>query len=126
MDIQPRPASTSLAPAPTAPREARRFVHDRLPRHASEDLVGIVELLTCEAVTNAVLHARTRIDLRLEQTPQHVRVEVADRSPALPRPRHHDDAATTGRGMHLIDSLACAWGVEPRGDAKVLWFEVCG
>lgn len=115
----------TLPPVATAPREARRFVTGFLDDGASEEVVGVVELLTCEAVTNAVLHAGTEIDLRLVQQPRCIRVEVTDRSPALPRPRVYDDEATTGRGLQLIQSLACSWGVEPRSGEKVLWFEVC-
>lgn len=124
MDTQVNEAATSLPPAATAPREARRFVTSQLAAAAPSDLVGVVELLTCEAVTNAVLHARTNIDLRLVQSAERVRIEVADRSPVLPKPRLYDDEATTGRGLQLIESLAAAWGVVPGEQSKVLWFEV--
>jgi anti-sigma regulatory factor (Ser/Thr protein kinase) len=125
MDTQVREAATTLPPAPTAPRDARRFVTATLTAWSAEDAIDVVQLLTCELVTNAVLHVRTAIDLRLVRSDGSLRVEVADRSPALPRsPRYDDDEATTGRGLNLVEALATRWGIEPGDGAKTLWFEV--
>jgi hypothetical protein len=43
-----------------------------------------------------------------------------------PRLRRHSTEATTGRGLQLLDSVASAWGVEPRSAGKTVWFEVDG
>lgn len=75
-------------------------------------------------MANAVHHAGTDAVVRLYRRPARVRVEVRDRSPRLPVRRRYSEHATTGRGLHLVDSLSAAWGVEPAVDGKVVWFEL--
>jgi hypothetical protein len=29
-----------------------------------------------------------------------------------------------GRGLSIVDRLACAWGVETSPDSKIVWFEL--
>jgi hypothetical protein len=124
MDPEAIEAVTTLPPAPTAPREARHFVTCALTGWDGSDGVAVAELLVCELVTNALLHARTEIGLRVVHDRGCARVEVADGSPALPVTRHAGPDATTGRGLLLLDELAVAWGVESDSASKVLWFEV--
>jgi hypothetical protein len=53
-----------------------------------------------------------------------VRVEVRDQSPLAPEIRHYDEAASTGRGLALVDALATRWGTAPQPGGKVVWFEL--
>jgi hypothetical protein len=53
-----------------------------------------------------------------------VRVEVADPSDDLPHRRHPGELASSGRGLVLMELLADAWGVDPRGEGKSIWFEL--
>ena len=46
-----------------------------------------------------------------------------DRSSVWPRRRTPGEAATSGRGLLLVDAVADRWGVEPRGDGKAVWCE---
>jgi anti-sigma regulatory factor (Ser/Thr protein kinase) len=125
METQVHEAATVLPPAATTPREARRFVTTTLAQWSTApDGAEVVELLTSELVTNAVLHARTSITLRVRRNGSAVRVEVVDTSPALPTARLYSEDAVTGRGLQLVESLARAWGVEPGQGTKTLWFEV--
>ncbi len=32
--------------------------------------------------------------------------------------------ASSGRGLMLMEMLADAWGVDPRGEGKSIWFEL--
>jgi hypothetical protein len=82
------------------------------------------ELLVSEVVTNAVLHARTEFTVEVHRDGDVVRVSVHDRSPAIPRQRHHGTDSTTGRGMRLVATLAVAWGVDRHAGGKAVWFEV--
>ena len=41
--------------------------------------------------------------------------------PIILRPDTRD---TEGRGLLLVDTLATAWGVEPREHGKAVWFEL--
>jgi anti-sigma regulatory factor (Ser/Thr protein kinase) len=125
MDTKAREASTVLPPAPTTPREARRFVTTTLAEWSTaDDCAEIVELLTSELVTNAVLHAGTAIVVRVRHVGTSVRIEVVDSCAALPTARLYSDDAVTGRGLQLVETLAHAWGVEPGQGSKTLWFEI--
>jgi anti-sigma regulatory factor (Ser/Thr protein kinase) len=111
----------------TSARVARRFVVDVLASWSLTDLRETVELLTCELVTNVVLHVRGELTLRLLRLPDKLRVEVNDPEPATPSAPTNvagEEAHTTGRGLALVDALSSAWGVEPASGGKTIWFEV--
>ncbi len=110
-----------LAPYPASVGVARRFTVDTLRRWGRDDLTTTGALLVTELVTNAVLHARTMVQVCLERREEFVRVEVRDRSPVQPALRDHGLDATTGRGLNLVSRLAAAWGVDMDGNGKVVW-----
>jgi anti-sigma regulatory factor (Ser/Thr protein kinase) len=115
------PRTAASAPA------ARRFVTDTLRTWRLSGAAPTVELLVCELVTNAMLHAGSSVDVRLERRRQRLRVEVTDSSTALPRRQEggYASEAMGGRGIMLIEELADDWGVD-RGASggKVVWCEV--
>jgi hypothetical protein len=53
-----------------------------------------------------------------------LRVEVHDGNSRHPTPSPAPADATSGRGLHLVESLAERWGVEGTPDGKVVWFEL--
>ena len=117
-----------LDPTAAAVSGARRHVREALRACGAEDLEESGELGVSELVTNAVLHARTRLELTVRTTARGtVRIEVADASPAPPRQRRFGTSSTTGRGLRLVESAAVAWGIDPhppaRGPGKTVWFE---
>lgn len=66
-------------------------------------------LVVTEVVTNAVLHARTEIELRVTGDPTGVRIEVEDRTPVPPeltRPRVAGDLALLIRVGREVDVCA--------------------
>lgn len=85
-----------------------------------------VALLVSELVTNAVVHAETRCEVRIRTENGGVRVEVSDDSEVLPHAvENPDPLATSGRGLALVDALADASGAEPRPEGgKTMWFRV--
>ena len=114
-----------LPASPASARRARRLVVDALHRLHWETATEVAELLVSELVTNAVLHARTDIRLRVQAEDSWVRVEVHDASPAPVHRRHYAQESTTGRGLALVEALAARWGSELiRGDGKSVWFEL--
>lgn len=119
-----RSARAQLAPAPTSARDARHFVRTTLGEWHCDGLVDIVTLLVSELVTNAVLHARSTIELRLRQDRNAIRVEVGDASSVAPVLRRYESDAMTGRGLALVSELAQDWGVEDRPSGKSVWFVV--
>lgn len=118
-------AETLLSPAANSARAARSFVDSTLSGWSCGEAVDVVVLLTSELVTNAVLHAGTRIGLRISRASGRLRVEVGDASQQVLTVRPRNVEAQTGRGLALVDSLATCWGVEQvADDGKVVWFEV--
>lgn len=104
---------------------ARRFLRDVLTTANRDRWRDGGELALSEVVTNAILHAHTEIEVRIEVRDDHAHVEVRDFNPVLPLQRHYEDEATTGRGMGLVASVALECGVESLGeDGKVTWFRV--
>jgi anti-anti-sigma factor len=115
-----------LAPTPTAPDAARVFVRETLQLWQlgppDGELSEQVQLLADELVTNAVLHARTELRLRLELQGALVHIAVRDLGRRLPRPVPDDPEAESGRGLQLVAELATAWGVHQHpGGGKVVW-----
>lgn len=109
-----------------SPARARRFVHDVLRRWAWDGPRRDVELLTSELVTNAVLHARSSVDVSIRCSDRGVRVEVADRSAQVPVAQDYRVDAQTGRGLVLVERTSTSWGVQQREVGKTVWFEVAG
>lgn len=114
-----------LGPDPSSPAHARRFVHafsahHALPEPVSERLV----LVSCELVTNAVLHAGTSLTLRLELHRDLVHVSVSDQAAELPALRNSQPEALTGRGLRLVAETSRVWGVDPAGGGKTVWADI--
>lgn len=114
----------TLQPTPTAAAEVRaqlRVLSRGTPFAARID---DAELAATELVTNAVLHGREPIVVRLTLDAERLRVEVQDASPVSPTFSLLDPTAVTGRGLLLVSSLADRWGVEPQADGKSVWIEL--
>ena len=116
---------TTLGATPATARAARHHVRRVLGEHGvNEKVTGVVELLTSEVVTNALLHARGAHSLCVLVWPTLIRVEVEDPSSLLPAPRQAGVDAVSGRGLAIVAALSQAWGVEPGVRGKRVWFEV--
>jgi anti-sigma regulatory factor (Ser/Thr protein kinase) len=105
---------------------ARQLVRGQLTAHAHAvpELVEAASLLVSELVTNAIVHARTAIELRLLADDRMFRAEVTDRNPTLPTRRRPTALTGTGRGLQLIDNLASRRGVSLSDAGKTVWFEM--
>jgi anti-sigma regulatory factor (Ser/Thr protein kinase) len=116
-------ACLTLRADPSEVAAARRFVSDTLTTWRTTDDRETVVLLVSELVSNAVVHARTDITVTLRYDRDLVTVEVQDGSDLLPSRRDALPAATSGRGLYMVDALAHDWGVRRvPGDGKVTWF----
>ncbi|RSS61231.1 SpoIIE family protein phosphatase [Streptomyces sp. WAC06614] len=119
------PLRQHLAPGdPEGPATARHLVRAAAAAWGAPDRADEIELAADELMTNALVHTQGggEVSLRLT-TDGRIRVEVEDTSSALPRRREAGDWAVSGRGLLLVDQLADAWGVEPRGGGKCVWCE---
>ena len=116
--------SLKLAARPESAAEARRAIASALEDPRLQDLVDTALLLTSELVTNAIVHARTEVDLIIIVDPPRVRVEVFDDEERSPEMREASEHDSSGRGLMLVEMLAAAWGVRHRQGGKCVWFEV--
>jgi anti-sigma regulatory factor (Ser/Thr protein kinase) len=106
----------------TAVRDARHLVTAWLQaRSIPAPLVADAALATTELVTNAVVHGRPPIELRLHQENTDVRIEVRDRATYQPRKPRPDHTAEHGRGLQIVAALASRWGTRPTQHGKTVW-----
>lgn len=106
--------------------EARRFVIDALANWRLDRLADTAALLTSEVVTNAILHARTPVELVVRRLGKGVSVEVTDGSRRQPRTRRATPESTNGRGLALVEQLASTWEITVHGKGKTIRFTVSG
>lgn len=123
---QLRESATMRLPAsPDAISRARAFTREALVRWSCEHAVDDAALLVSEMVTNAIRHTDGKAVLALRREVGRVRISVTDTETRPPAPNlRPEPTATSGRGMHLVDALAAAWGVEPTGSGKTVWAEI--
>jgi len=106
--------------------EARRFVLDALANWKLDALGETSALLTSEVVTNAVLHARTPVELVVRRLREGISVEVTDGSRRQPRAQRATTESTNGRGIVLLEQLASTWDVTLHRTGKTVRFTVTG
>lgn len=115
---------TQLPPRPSSAGLARQVVGRQLREWHIESLCEDACLVVTELITNAVRHAGTELELRVEHLPDGIRLEVRDGSQAPPmrRPARQEDEG--GRGLYLVDVLSTRYGVDAEGDGKRVWAEM--
>lgn len=128
--VAPTVRRTVLTVAQAEPEriaDARQQLRELLHDWASEDQFDSAVLLVSEIVTNVLVHTDADALLVAEVTGEpgerRMKVEVTDASDDLPHRRHPGELASSGRGLVFMELLADAWGVDPRGDGKSIWFE---
>lgn len=112
-----------LDPVPRLVAEARRFVQSHAPE-LPEDVADALLLLTSELVTNAVLHARTPLEIGITVAEDAVVVTVHDLD--LVRPEQQPYGKREGGwGLGLVQALAedSALVADPAG-GKTAWFRL--
>lgn len=117
-------AAMQLPASRESPRAARRFIEGILEAWGCAEVVDTVTLLVSELVGNAVLHAGSEVELSVRLVGDRLRVDVIDRSTAVPHRRDAGSDDQTGRGSDLVEILATSWGITGRPDGKSVWFEV--
>ncbi|MFE2537493.1 SpoIIE family protein phosphatase [Streptomyces sp. NPDC059371] len=128
--VRPLVRRTMLTVAQAEPEriaDARQQLRELLHDWASADQLDSAVLLVSEMVTNVLVHtdadALLVAEVAGEPGKRRMRIEVTDGSDALPHRRHPGELASSGRGLVLVEMLADAWGVDPRGQGKSIWFE---
>jgi two-component sensor histidine kinase len=116
--------SVELPPEPASATRARRLAREQLASVCGPETLDTVALLVTELVTNAILHARTPLQLQIDTGDDHVRLCVEDASDRRPERRTYASDAVTGRGLTLVEKLASSWGVEATPSGKAVWCEI--
>ena len=120
--VAERSLHVRLDHAQTAPGPARHAVRRQLEDWGVRtDLVEDLVLITSELVTNAFVHARPPIDLRLHHSGTEVLLEVEDRALLRPRRRRPDDDDEHGRGLNIVQALSTDWGTHSTETTKTVW-----
>lgn len=131
----PEGAAIHLSPDSRSAGSARRFVRAtcsswRLP----EEVVNLAMLAVSELVSNALLHARSALDVHLELSEHRLRVAVHDQFdrlpelPELPAKNLPIDSALErdhGRGLSMLQRLGAQLGTRllPEG-GKSVWADI--
>ncbi|MER6105388.1 SpoIIE family protein phosphatase [Streptomyces sp. NPDC001832] len=105
---------------------ARHMIRAAVRAWGAKTRADEVELAADELITNALMHTDggAIVTIRVLTGPERrLRVDVEDRSSALPRRRDAGEVGVSGRGLMLVDRLADLWGVESRGSGKCVWCE---
>ena len=89
-----------------------------------DEVVDTATLVASELATNALVHGRGRVELRLRLTRDRLVLESVDSGHHMPRRRRAGDDDEGGRGLHLVASLADRWGFRATDDGKVVWAEL--
>lgn len=146
-------AALELDDEPRSVQYARAWVRRACGDLSRDDLAECAQLAISEVVTNALLHGKPPVRLRVGGTPAHPRFEVADGSPVPPQPPDVAEPASEpesasepeqasesttaaadpsalfadldafGRGLTLVARASVAWGAELDNDGKTVWFE---
>lgn len=106
----------------TAPEQARHAV-GAMCEDLNPDVSTVAQLLGSELATNALLHGRGRIDVRINRSPGQLFVSVEDESDSEPVVRSGDIHDEGGRGLLIVETLASSWGVRRRDrGGNTVWF----
>ncbi|MFD1716251.1 ATP-binding SpoIIE family protein phosphatase [Georgenia deserti] len=116
----PRRRRWQIPADPSAISRARQEVRQACEVWQVSDAAA-AELVVSELVSNAVMHGRGQIGLRLQALGDGgLRIEVEDGNPAPPVTREQHTSRVGGYGMHIVDRLA-DWGWRPTPGGKVVW-----
>jgi anti-sigma regulatory factor (Ser/Thr protein kinase) len=129
-------AAAAYPPEPEAAQAARKFVRETLQAWRGSgrcagpaDLIDDAVLLTSELVTNAIVHARTPVQVMCRLSGESVEIAIVDHRPVPLLPEQRPDAAvqaerTYGRGLQLPAKLASSWGITYARTCKAVWFRM--
>lgn len=120
----PDPESTwrlDLEARPQVVSQARRFVREHAPP-LTESTRGTLVLLTSELVTNAVIHARTTLQVCISVSPRFVLVTVFDLDLGL---AEQPGDRNGGRGLGIVAALADGYDLVRHVEGgKTAWFRL--
>lgn len=89
-----------------------------------DEVADTATVLASELATNALVHGKGPVELRLRLTRDRLVLEVEDEGHHMPRRRRAGADDEGGRGLHIVARLADRWGARHTDDGKVVWAEL--
>lgn len=117
-------AACRLGRDPVEVGRAREMARKALPGWGIAEHTGLAELIVSELVTNAVLHGRPPIELRVHDAGDRLLLEVHDNSASAPRLRHAGPTDQHGRGLMIVSLLSERWGTRTTRTGKSVWCQL--
>ncbi|WP_330349506.1 ATP-binding protein [Streptomyces sp. NBC_00582] len=104
----------------------RRAVRDALSQWGAAALAPDAELAVTELATNVIKHVGegAAVTLVLEPKDDRLRVELHDKSHAVPTLIQAGWEGECGRGLHLVASMCLDWGTLLTATGKAVWCEL--
>ncbi|MFF3245042.1 ATP-binding protein [Streptomyces sp. NPDC002870] len=104
----------------------RTAVREQLAHWGFQALEDEVQLAVTELAANVIKHvgAGAAATLVMEPSEARLRVELHDKSSAVPTLRDPDCEGECGRGLHLLEALAAEWGTAVTAAGKGVWCEI--
>ncbi len=102
--------SSRMPAAKESVMAARDFVMNSIGPVPS-DVRDAIMVVTSELTSNAVRHGASSFEVRIEQHPDRIVIEVDDDSGGDPVLRSPGPTDTSGRGLQITKALADSWGV---------------
>lgn len=115
--------------SPASVSKSRRFTEEATADLAPDYREAIV-LMVSELATNALVHATSGFEVRIDRDATTVRTTVTDNGEGAPNLSFPEDTEPHGRGLRVVQELSDEWGttVDPDSAGKSAWFslEVAG
>jgi CheY-like chemotaxis protein/anti-sigma regulatory factor (Ser/Thr protein kinase) len=119
-----REVGVSLPNDPSSPGTARRLVTKACLDWGCGEVIDAALLVVTELVTNAVVHAGSTCDLRVQLRDGVLRLEVDDEGGGTPDLQSSSDSEEHGRGLFLVSAMSTSWGIGPTTAGKTVWAEL--
>ncbi|MFD8568246.1 ATP-binding protein [Streptomyces sp. NPDC059639] len=128
-DVSSAPQLRCVLPFEAVPLEMRRLrqeVAGVLRRWKADALVEEAQLVVTELATNVLVHVGegSVATVILEARGGRLRIEVHDKSHAIPLVTETECGRECGRGLHLIAGLVTDWGTALSVSGKAVWCEL--
>lgn len=129
LSVRQSPVTASLTTRcdPGSPAFVRSWAGrllDLLVPDVSAGLLGDVQLVLSELVTNAMRARSSSIAVSLSRASSRLRISVLDDADGLPEIRRPGAAETSGRGLVIIAAVAENWGVQAADPGKEVWADL--
>jgi anti-sigma regulatory factor (Ser/Thr protein kinase) len=111
--------SLALPASPQSCADAREFVAKVCQAWGIKRPVRLAQILISELVSNAVVHARTGLDVTVRRFGEGIELSVRD--DGLAKLPAHLPPDPRGFGLQLVEAMSDAWGSAPTGSGKVVW-----